>query len=204
MGLRENLSLTCVLIVVTHHFIIIIIVPSSFLPQHAFPPLWIRVSHYTLHPRWLTGSDYYLLIFILLLCPNPHLPHTSLSILHPVLLPPCPHTSVHTPPCPHTSLFTHHPVLIPPCPHTTLSSYLPILIPLCPHTSLSSYFPPCCCCHHQGDCETINLLCDSGACVDVEAKGGLTALLAAVREDRREASHRVPHTLPRHSSPAYK
>jgi hypothetical protein len=39
-----------------------------------------------------------------------------------------------------------------------------------------------------GDCETLALLLDSGAAVDAEARDGQTALMAAVRENQKEAA----------------
>mgnify|MGYP001807258865 CR=1 FL=1 len=38
-----------------------------------------------------------------------------------------------------------------------------------------------------GDCETLVLLLDAGADIEAEAKDGLTALAAAVRENQKEA-----------------
>lgn len=39
----------------------------------------------------------------------------------------------------------------------------------------------------SGDCESITLLINAGACIDTEAKDGLTALGAAVRDNQKEA-----------------
>ncbi|GFH06351.1 ANK_REP_REGION domain-containing protein [Haematococcus lacustris] len=51
-----------------------------------------------------------------------------------------------------------------------------------------------------GDCETLQLLLDHGAAIDHETRDGFTALMAAVREDKRAA---VQLLLRRGASPGY-
>ncbi|GFH26472.1 ANK_REP_REGION domain-containing protein [Haematococcus lacustris] len=51
-----------------------------------------------------------------------------------------------------------------------------------------------------GDCETLQLLLDHGATIDHETRDGFTALMAAVREDKRAA---VQLLLRRGASPGY-